>query len=338
MFRLLIDTNIWVELAKDPHQFPLIWILEDLLRRKEIALILPRAVVDEFKRLRPETVRQITQRNAGALRSAKDFIVQYARPAEAKKLVKALNDFGQKAPLMGASPALTVNRIEKMFAVSKIVDVSDAIRTRVGARAIERRAPCHTSRNSATDAVLIEVYADAVALPPMKGERFAFVSNNKKDFSGTNELEPHPDIAPLFSPRRSRYFLRLDEALKVISPAQLREVKYEAKLWEEPRTSTEIDIAIDDLYWKIWYNRNAVHLQKAKLGLLKIVDTEPKPYKPGYITKGSIKLARGSMARVVKKRGNAVKGPWTDFEWGMLNGKLSALRWVLGSEWDFLDT
>jgi hypothetical protein len=27
-----------------------------------------------------------------------------------------------------------------------------------------------------------------------------------------------------------------------------------------------------------------------------------------------------------------------DFSWGMLSGKLSTLRWVLGEDWDMLDT
>ncbi len=49
---------------------------------------------------------------------------------------------------------------------------------------------------------------------------------------------------------------------------------------------------------------------------------------------GALKAAR----RVERRYGLENLGPWSDFEWGMINGKLSALRWVLGEDWDMLDT
>ena len=44
------------------------------------------------------------------------------------------------------------------------------------------------------------------------------------------------------------------------------------------------------------------------------------------------------MSRTRKRLGKAKCGPNDDFEWGMINGKLSAIRWVLGDDWDMLDT
>jgi hypothetical protein len=41
------------------------------------------------------------------------------------------------------------------------------------------------------------------------------------------------------------------------------------------------------------------------------------------------------MRAIEKRYGAENVDPWGDWTWGYVHGKLAALRWVLGSEWDF---
>ena len=99
--------------------------------------------------------------------------------------------------------------------------------------------------------------------------------------------------------------------------------------------------AIDELITKVRYNRHQVRRDMVESGKTKLVEKETFPIKDHrtrpiqrYIWQGALKAA----AKVEKRFGLENLGPWDDFEWGMLNGKLSALRWVLGDEWDMLDS
>ena len=71
----------------------------------------------------------------------------------------------------------------------------------------------------------------------------------------------------------------------------------------------------------------------ASIGVLYKVENGLETVDP-QIWAGALKSAE----RVIQQYGEENLGPYSDFEWGMLNGKLSALRWVMGEDWDELYT
>lgn len=92
-----------------------------------------------------------------------------------------------------------------------------------------------------------------------------------------------------------------------------------------PRSMEEVADVAEEFVEKIWFDRHLSLRYRVEQGIETVTP---------QIWAGALKSAE----RVIRKYGEENLGPYSDFEWGMLNGKLSALRWVLGEEWDMLDT
>lgn len=91
------------------------------------------------------------------------------------------------------------------------------------------------------------------------------------------------------------------------------------------RKEKEIRKELDELFDIVWWNRHMNYRYNIDLGL------EPLPTIENW---DGVKQKADNM---VDKYG-IDRLELDDFEWGMVNGRLACLRWVLGDEYRNLDT
>ena len=89
----------------------------------------------------------------------------------------------------------------------------------------------------------------------------------------------------------------------------------------EPRTVDQIIQMEKIISDKIWFNCHLVLRNAVEHGL-------------AHIAPDSWAEELKNADRIVREQGIENLGPYSEMQWFMLQGKLSALRWILGYEWD----
>jgi hypothetical protein len=344
MFKILVDTCVWLDLAKDQKQIPLVGVLEEMIRRGLLEIIVPRTVLAEFQRNRQRIEKESAKSLSSHFRVVKEAVGKIGGEKKTvRKILAHLDDVDHKIPIVGGEASNTLDRIEKLLTAHPVIEASDGVRLRAAQRAMDNTAPFHRQKNSMADAVIIETYAECAGAFKGPKSRFAFVTHNTSDFSATRDSQkiPHPDIASYFSRIKSLYFINLAEALRRVEPSLVTDIMFEQSWTQEPRGLTEILEAEGLLFNQVWYNRHWGLRIGVQTGKIKVVEKETYPRPRGTretVQRDVWERALKAAQKVERRYGKKNLGPWSDFEWGMINGKLSALRWALGDEWDMLDT
>ena len=68
MFKILADTCVWENLAKDPQQRPLLNVIFELESSGDLGLIVPRIVLEEFERSKVRITKENTRSVSSTLK------------------------------------------------------------------------------------------------------------------------------------------------------------------------------------------------------------------------------------------------------------------------------
>ncbi|MFE2837286.1 PIN domain-containing protein [Streptomyces mirabilis] len=318
MLRLLIDTSVWMDIAKRRDGQRIIVPLRVLMFQKKLEIVAPSLILNEFERNRPRAEESVSTSIRDRFKAIRQDLQEYG-DTQAGEWIE---EMAHLIPHVSSRSLQNFSEISTLLQSATRVDPDQSHYEAVVRRGLDKTAPLHQNKNSVADALLIELYATTVRAAEGGADQGVFATSNYQDFSVPNgdRRKPHPDLAPFFH-EHSHYAYEVGGLIAILTEIigdEYTELADEVDfVQEDTRSLLEILEAEEEYFDRIWYMRSITHMAK---------NPDEKD------------VGKKARERLENKYGAEELLPETDWEFGYWNGKLAALRWVLGSEWDFLDT
>src|SRR5688572_11530434 len=104
MFKILLDTSVWLDVAKDERQAPILGVIEEMVKQRFVELIVPRIVVDEFQRNRDRIAKDSAKSLSSHFKLVREAIGRVGGDKRQIDTVLAhLDDVNHKLPILGGS-------------------------------------------------------------------------------------------------------------------------------------------------------------------------------------------------------------------------------------------
>ena len=90
--KILLDTDVWLDLAKDYRKAPVLTALDSLVRTDVVELILPEIVVEEFGRNRDRVVEHSRRSLCSHIRRVREAMAEFGDEDRRSAAIAQLDD------------------------------------------------------------------------------------------------------------------------------------------------------------------------------------------------------------------------------------------------------
>jgi hypothetical protein len=204
MIYLTFDSNIWIYSLDQSWQIENeLDYLEPWIKRGDVKLLLPKIIIDEWKKHEQDQVKNREDKLKEFFQMAEEilpssFFAEYKQPVIQKKIIEE-----------------QLNRAKQLIFQSEIIPEYPEVKDRIIKDGIAKKAPLH-KKSSIADAMIVFSLIEFARLNP--GNHYFFVSGNTDDFfkkgDENKSREIHDDLKPDFDSNNIQAFNKLHQLRK----------------------------------------------------------------------------------------------------------------------------